>query len=74
MEQSINIGSGWTVLSTECWLSEECSDCAYYNYCYPNGIGKKPIMKIVVDKLYIRHGEPSEKLILAAVSELNTIE
>lgn len=73
MQRKINCGSFWTVLSTECWLKANCDGCTYCKYCYrrgKHGINAKPIIKMVVDQLLVKFGEPPQKMITNAINNL----
>lgn len=61
----VNIGSGWTLLSLECYLSPSCTNCIYRFYCRRNLYKdtNSPIIKIVVKELLIKFGEPPQELI-----------
>lgn len=61
----INIGSGWTLLSLECYLNDSCKNCVYACYCRRNLYKdtNTPIIKVVIKELLIKFGEPPTDLI-----------
>lgn len=59
----VNIGSGWTLLSVECYLTSTCKNCVYKRYCCKNLIGVQPILKVVIKQLEIKFGKPPENMI-----------
>jgi hypothetical protein len=71
-KKRINCGRYWTVLSTMCWIrGDVCGNCPYKRYCWVKGMKfDKPIIKIVVDMLLVKHGDPPEEMIFAADDEI----
>lgn len=65
--KKINIGEGWTLISTECYLRRSCDNCIYYRYCGQTR-GEIPVLKQVVEELLKKHGKPDETLIEKAHS------
>jgi len=69
MGRRINPGRYWTLLSTECWLSNDCMKCIYLRYCKTCEYNNLFVMKIVVNELLEKYGEPPIKLIEEALDE-----
>ena len=59
----INVGSGWTLLSVECFLRETCNGCVYKRYCRPQKHNDKPILKEVCNILLETVGQPPQRMI-----------
>ena len=61
--RTINVGSGWTFLSVECFLRETCNGCVYKKYCRPEHHKNKPILKEVCNILLETVGQPPQRMI-----------
>lgn len=62
----INTGGKWTVLSTECYLTQVCSKCFYWRYCKttkPKNKDVDPALKQVVAELLVTLGEPEKEFL-----------
>lgn len=64
-QNKINIGDGWTLLATECYLMKSCDGCVYYKYCKTTK-GKKyrtPALKRVIKGLFSKFGKPPKQFL-----------
>lgn len=71
MGRRINCGRYWTLLSTECWLNDDCNKCVYLRYCKTclQDDEKSFVIKDVVDQLFQKYNEPPQKLIEEAIDQ-----
>lgn len=57
------IATHWTRLATECYLQKSCVECIFWQYCDRYRNGGIPTMRLVVNELYRKFGEPPQEII-----------